>query len=624
MKVIRFMDVSFRDGFQSVLGARVRTADFLPALQAAAEAGTRTFEIGGGARFQSPYFYCQEDAFESMDACRAAVGPDMDLRSLARGINVVGLSAQPSDVIDLHAKLFRRHGISSIRNFDALNDVRNLDYSGRCIVRHGLKHQIAITLMGLPPGVQDPYPHSAAFYTDRLKAILAADIPFHSLCFKDASGTTPPRVVYETVKAARRLLPDGMEIEFHTHCTADSGVACHLAAIEAGADTVDLAMAPMSGGTGAPDILTLWHVLKGSDYTLDIDYEKVLRAEEVFADCMARYFIPPEAKETNPLITLSPMPGGALTANTQMMRDTGCLERFPEVIQAMREVVERGGYGTSVTPVSQFYFQQAFLNVMQGPWKKINKGYGELVLGYFGRTPAAPDPEIVRLAAEQLGRPPTEESPLVINDADPRLGLAAARQRLRDAGLPETEENQFILATCEDKGLAFLKGERPLGIRFRDPPPAKAPAGAPALAPAAPPTKAPSAAGPAAAGEAVPYTVTVNGRAYAVTVAAGDGAVRIAAATTPAAPAPASSAPAPAEAAPAHAAREVVKAPMPGTVIKVLVRTGEQAAPKATLLVLEAMKMEIEVKCAHGGTVLSLGVAPGDTVQADQPLVSLG
>ena len=141
MKKISFMDCSFRDGFQSCIGARAKTDDFLPALIAAKEAGTNNFEIGGGARFQSLYFYCQEDAFEMMDRCREAVGPDTNLQTLARGANVVGLISQSSDIIDLHAKMFKKHGVSTIRNFDALNDVRNLAVSGRCIAKHGLKHQ---------------------------------------------------------------------------------------------------------------------------------------------------------------------------------------------------------------------------------------------------------------------------------------------------------------------------------------------------------------------------------------------------------------------------------------------------------------------------------------------------
>ncbi|MFA7185355.1 MAG: hypothetical protein WC082_10695, partial [Victivallales bacterium] len=352
MKKIKFMDTSFRDGFQSCLGARVKTEDFLPALKAAVEAGTTNFEIGGGARFQSLYFYCGQDAFDMMDAARELVGDEINLQTLARGANVVGLVSQSRDIIDLHARMFKKHGISAIRNFDALNDVRNLAYSGQCIHDAGLKHQVTVTLMGLPPGLNENYAHTPEFYIDRLKEILAREIPFDSVAFKDASGTTPPNIVYETIKEARKILPEGAVIEFHTHDTAGMAVPCNMAAIEAGADIIDLAMSPVSGGTAQADILTMWHRLKGTDYTLDIDHEKILEAEEVFIDCMEKYFMPPEAKEVNPLITFSPMPGGALTANTQMMRDANCLHLFPKVIAEMREVVARGGFGTSVTPVS--------------------------------------------------------------------------------------------------------------------------------------------------------------------------------------------------------------------------------------------------------------------------------
>ncbi|OPZ26358.1 MAG: 2-oxoglutarate carboxylase large subunit [Lentisphaerae bacterium ADurb.BinA184] len=605
MKKIGFMDLSFRDGFQSVYGARVKTADFLPALEAAVAAGCRHFEIGGGARFQSLYFYCQEDAFDMMDRARQAAGPEVDLQTLARGVNVVGLSAQSRDVIDLHAKLFKKHGVTTIRNFDALNDVRNLDFSGRCIHRHGLKHQVAVTLMALPPGMADTYPHSAEYYRDCVRQILESGLPFDSLCFKDASGTTTPRIVHDTVRYARQLLPAGTIIHFHTHCTAGIGVDCNLAAIEAGADVIDLAMDPVSGGTGAVDILVMWHALRGTDYTLDVDYEKILEAEEVFKECMDTYFMPPEAKETSPLIVLSPMPGGALTANTQMMRDQKCLHLYPQVIKAMREVVARGGYGTSVTPVSQFYFQQAFANVTQGAWKTMTEGYGKMVLGYFGRTPTAADPEIVRLASEKLGLPATTEDPADINDRDPKLGLAAARAVLRREGLPETEENQFIVACCEGKGVAFLKGEAPLGIRY------KTPAAPVAAAPAA---KAPAAAPAADAGV---YTVRVDGRAFVVHVSAG-GEADVHAQTPAAAPV------APTVPAGSGNGAHPIKAPMPGTVIRLLAKPGDAVQKDDLLCIIEAMKMEQPIRAVAAGTVRSLAVKVGDTLEAGQVVAMIG
>ncbi|MCG4149857.1 biotin attachment protein, partial [Campylobacter coli] len=227
------------------------------------------------------------------------------------------------------------------------------------------------------------------------------------------------------IKIARKILPQDTHIRLHTHETAGVSIACYLAALEAGVDGIDLAAAPVSGGTSQPDILTMMHALKGKDYDLGgLEEEKILRYEEVLKDCLKEYFLPPEATMVNPLIPFSPMPGGALTANTQMMRDNNILDKFPQVIHAMREVVEKGGFGTSVTPVSQFYFQQAFNNVMFGPWKKIAEGYGKMVLGYFGKTPVTPDANIVELASKQLNLEPTTELAINIADKDESKSIA--------------------------------------------------------------------------------------------------------------------------------------------------------------------------------------------------------
>ena len=175
-------------------------------------------------------------------------------------------------------------------------------------------------------------------------------------------------------------------------------------------------------------------------------------AEEVFKDCMDKYFVPPEAKAVEPMIPFSPMPGGALTANTQMLRDNNLMDRYPEIIKNMKEVVSKGGFGTSVTPVSQFYFQQAFNNTMFGPWKKIAEGYGKMVLGYFGKTPVAADPEVVKISAEQLKLEPTTEDPLDINDRSSSKGIEAAKKMLQDAGITDmSDENIFIAATCKER-----------------------------------------------------------------------------------------------------------------------------------------------------------------------------
>ena len=601
-KKIKFMDCSFRDGFQSCLGARVKTDDFLPALEAAVKAGISHIEIGGGARFQSLYFYCQEDAFEMMDKWRATVGPNVNLQTLSRGVNVVGLSSQSSDIIDLHAKLFKKHGMTTIRNFDALNDVRNLDVSGKAIAKYGLKHQITVTMMGLAPNLHEEYAHTPKFYIDRLKEILASDIPFDSVAFKDASGTSTPATVYETIKQARALIGKDKEIQFHTHDTAGMAVACNMAAIEAGADVIDLAMAPLSGGTCEADILTMFQRLRGTEYTLDIDPEKILGVEKIFKDCLKKYFMPPESMQVSPEIIFSPMPGGALTANTQMMRDNNCLDKYDACIAEMREVVAKGGFGTSVTPVSQFYFQQAFRNAVMGKnadgsWKLDPKGYGKMVLGYFGKTPVAPDPQVVKWASEQLGLEPTTKSVVELNDANPALGIKPATETLQKNNLPVTDENIFIIAACGDKGLAFLKGDRPLGIRYKEDKKAAAPAG-----------KLPAA-----------YTATVEGKSFNVQVVSADTVTvdgktfKVNVATGAAAAAP--------KAAAGSGNTYEVKSPLPGTVVRMSVQPGDEVAAGDELLVIEAMKMETPVKAEKAGTVVEFLVEPKDVITADQAIV---
>ena len=604
-KTVKYMLTAFRDGFQSVVGARVLSKDFLPSVHEAYEAGVRWFEAGGGARFQSCYFYCQEDAFDVMDKFREATGKDADLQTLSRGVNVVGLESQSSDMIKLHAQMFKKHGMSSIRNFDALNDVNNLKWSGQCIHDAGLNHEVVVTMMGLPPGIDNQGTHTPEFYRDRLKKIMDAGIPFDRVCFKDASGTSTPATVYNTMKLARELLGKDVHIQFHSHETAGNGVACYLAALKGGADGIDLSMAPMSGGTCQPDIITMWHCLDGDpDFQFDFDINKIRKAEDHFKAAMQKYFLPPEAMNVSPAIVWSPMPGGALTANTQMLRDNNMMDKYDDMIAEMYDCVRLGGFGTSVTPVSQFYAQQAINNVMFGKWKQFAPGYAKMLLGYFGKTPVAPDPELVKLASEfmaksDLNRPysqPTTKTVLELNDADPKKGGAVAKKMLEDAGLPVTDENVFIAASCKEKGILFLKdpSKAPMGCRFAD------------------------AAPKAAAGKGV--TVTINGKAYGVEIK-GDGKAVVngkpvdfkAEAGIKAAPA----------AAAAPAGGQEVKAPTPGTILRVSATNGQAVKKGDEILVMDVMKMETPVTAPCDGTV-TVCVNAADKVATGDVLAIIG
>jgi len=586
------MDTTFRDGFQSVFGGRVLMDDFFPAVEAAKEAGISHFEFGGGARFQSLYFYLNEDAFTMMDRFREIVGPDANLQTLARGVNTVMLDTGSRELVDLHAKMFKKHGTTTIRNFDALNDVENLKYSGERISHHGLKHEVVVTMMDLPPGCVGA--HDVAFYETKLREILDSGIPYDSICFKDASGTSSPKKVYETIKMARGLVPEGTHLRLHTHETAGVSVACYLAALEAGIDGIDLASAPVSGGTSQPDILTMLHATKGSDFDLGgLEIDKILNYEKEVAKSLEDYFMPPEATMVSPLIPFSPMPGGALTANTQMMRDNNILERFPDVIDAMREVVERGGYGTSVTPVSQFYFQQALNNVMQGPWKAIAPGYGKMVLGYFGKTPVAPDPEIVKIASEKLDLEPTTENAIDLADKDETKSLDYWKKQLEHIGIETTEENIFIAAACQEKGLTFLKGEAEVNVRKNSDMPTQG-------------------SSDMSSGS---YTVVVNGEKFSVQVAEGDADIQVTAVNGESAQ---TSVPT------ASGEGEDIKALLPGNVWKIVANPGQTVADGEVIMILESMKMEIDVVAPRAGVLTSINVATNDKVVEGQVVAVIG
>ena len=594
-KFIDVMDTTFRDGFQSVFGGRVLMNDFFPAVEAAKKAGINHFEFGGGARFQSLYFYLGEDAFEMMDKFREIVGPDANLQTLARGVNTVMLDTGSKELIDLHAKMFKKHGTTTIRNFDALNDVENLKYSGERISHHGLKHEVVVTMMDLPPGCHGA--HDVEFYEKTLRDILDAGIPYDSICFKDASGTSNPQKVFETIKMARGLVPEGTHLRLHTHETAGVSVSAYMAALEAGVDGIDMAAAPVSGGTSQPDILTMLHATKGMDFDLGgLEIGKILSYEKELQYCLSDYFMPPEATMVSPVIPFSPMPGGALTANTQMMRDNGILDRFPEVIAAMQEVVEKGGYGTSVTPVSQFYFQQALNNVMQGPWNAIAPGYGKMVLGYFGKTPVAPDPEIVRIASEKLGLEPTTENAIDLADADPAKSLQHAIDELKAAGIEITEENIFIAAACQEKGIAFLQGKGELNVRKI--------------------SEMKKDCGDDSMGNGN-YTVVVDGQKFSVQVAEGDANIQVTAvngeSSAPSAPVSSMS------------GNDLeIKALLPGSVWKIILNPGDTVNDGDIIMILESMKMEIDVVATKAGVLKSINVSTNDKVVEGQTVAVIG
>jgi pyruvate carboxylase subunit B len=597
-RTIRVMFTPFRDGLQSVFGGKVRLDDFLPAMQRAAEVGIRHFEFGGGARFQAPLFYLGENPFECMRRIRQALGPDVDLQILTRSVSGVTLVTQSMDGLALQARLMAKNGTTWDRNFDYMNDVDNLVKTGQPIVDAGMHHQVCIAMMGLP--FESTRAHTADYYVEVGRRLLASGLHIDSICMKDASGSTSPATIYHTAVGLRKLMPPEMPLWMHTHDTASTAVSCYQAAIHGGADGVDLSCRPLASGTSQPDVRSLAHVLKGSGYSLDIDVSVISGISRMLDKALKDYEYDPAATTADARVLGFPMPGGAIGPNIHMMVKAGIRERYNEVLAEMHAVVEAGGAWTSVTPGSQQYWLQAFNNVLYGRWKKIDAGYGKAVLGYFGRTPLPPDPEVVRQASEQLGLPPFDGDPLEV--APNNIGVA--EDALRQAGLEVNDENVFLVLSSivpgrkmeTNEGLRFLRGNPKIDIPLK-----KLPATEPA-------------ATPPAAGSAITGPVTTQ-----VSVKEGD-RVRNFTVTVEAAASTAATSPQP-TAAPSTPIYSTFGGAV--EVVDILVSVGDAVKPGAVVAQVEAMKARHDIRTPVGGQVVVVHAKIGDEIDGRRPIVSI-
>jgi len=622
-KTIRVMFTPFRDGLQSSFGGKARLKDILPAMEASAAAGIRHFEFGGGARYQAPYFYVGEDPFWCQDEMRKAVGPDADLQILTRSVSGVTLTTQRIEALELQAKLMAKHNTTWDRNFDYMNDVDNLVKTGAPIVDAGMHHQVCVSLMGLP--FHDDTVHTAAFYINIIAELLKRGAHFDSVCMKDASGTTDPNTCYETAKGLRKILPPEVLLWQHTHDTASMAVSCYMAGIEGGVDGIDLSVRPMASGTVQPDVRSMDHALKGTGYGLDVDVSKMLEIENLLNEGLEEYSFNPVTTTADARVVGFPMPGGAIGPNVHMMTEAGILHKYDEVLAEFPVVVKAGGAWTSVTPGSQQYWLQAFNNVLLGRWKKMNDGYGKAVLGYFGRPPLDPDPEVVKIAAEQLGMPPFEGDPL---EAAPD-SLGPAREAVVERGLPPTDENVFLVAAAiiPGKNMELNEGIRLLTRKSKIVLPLKKKAAPEPPAEATPATKA-APAGATAVGPALfsaPMTTTctvVEGgstRSFMVTIDPPNGGGAQQAAQL--APPPATTGPVG-----ATATGKPVFSPFDGKseLVEVNVKVGDTVAEGQVVACVEAMKAKHDVKAPLGGTVTSVDASLGDDVMAGKPILHIG
>jgi pyruvate carboxylase subunit B len=516
----------------------------------------------------------------------------------------------------MQAKLMARHGTTWDRNFDYMNDVDNLARTGKPIVDAGMHHQVCVALMGLP--FKDKTVHTADFYIDIIKRYLKTEVQVDSVCMKDASGTCDPKTCYDTAKGLRKILPPEVILWQHTHDTASMAVSCYMAGIEGGVDGIDLSVRPMASGTVQPDVRSMWHALKGTGYSLDIDHSKMDEIEGLLNEGLSEYDFNPVTTSADARVVGFPMPGGAIGPNVHMMKEAGILSKYSDVLSEFPVVVKAGGAWTSVTPGSQQYFLQAFNNVLLGRWKKMNDGYGRAVLGYYGTPPLAPDPEVVKVAADQLEMEPFKGDPLGV--APDSLG--PARKEIEKRGLTVNDENVFLVAASIvagknmdlNEGIRLLE-KRPkivLPLKKKEQPQAATPA-AGAAAPA------PPAGGPALLTHPVITSVQVvegaSARTFRVTIEPPGGA-----GPAPAAAAPAATTPA------AAPVGTPVHSPFEGKVqlVDLLVKVGDSVSEGQVVAAVEAMKAKHDVKAPCSGTVKSVDVQIGTDIDASVAIMFIG
>ncbi len=566
----------------------------------------RHIEFGGGARYQAPYFYLGEDPFETMKKMRDAVGPDVDLQILTRSVSGVTLTTQSIEALRLQAKLMKEYGTTWDRNFDYMNDVENLIKTGKPIVEAGMHHQACVALMGLP--FHSDKVHTAEFYINIGKKILDGDCQIDSLCLKDASGTTDPKTVYDTTVGLKKIMPAGMPLWFHTHDTASTAVSCYVAAIEGGADGIDPSIRPLASGTVQPDIRSVAHALKGTGYSLDADLSKVGEIESLLEEGLKDYDFNPTTTTADARVLGFPMPGGAIGPNVHMMVKAGILDKYSQVLEEFPVVVEAGGAWSSVTPGSQQYWLQAFNNVLYGRWVKINDDYGKAVLGYFGKTPLDPDPNVIKIASEQLKLPIFEGDAL---EAAPK-NIEPAKKALEERNLPVTDKNIFLVLAAMvpgkkmelNEGIKLLMGTSKIDIPLKK---VEVKIEAPVVKEIAPVT-APIISGPTVSkcivdekGKIRTFTVTIE------PIKSSSASVKTVAE----------------EQNKSLRQEQAVYSTFNGTVdiVDILVKEGDSVEKGSVVARIEAMKATHDIKTPIAGVIKKINVKIGDEVDSAKPIV---
>jgi oxaloacetate decarboxylase alpha subunit len=592
-KRIEITETVLRDAHQSILATRMRTEQMLPVADKLDAIGYWSLEMWGGATFDACLRFLKEDPWERLKTLRKAI-PNTRFQMLLRGQNLVGYRNYADDVVERFVELAADNGIDVFRIFDALNDVRNLETAIRTVKRKGKHAEGTICFTTSPVHTIDAFVEMG-----RTLEEMGCD----TLCIKDMAGLITPPQVFELAGALKGAV--GVPVHLHSHCTSGVAVGTYIKAVDAGVDIVDTSISSISMGTGQPATESLVAALKGTPYDTGLDLSKLAEIAEYFAEVRKDLSAWESGlKGADARMLIYQVPGGMLSNMESQLKEQGAIDRYQKVLEEVPRVRKDLGFIPLVTPTSQIVGTQAVMNVLAGErYKLLTRETEDIVKGMYGKTPAPIDPD---LAKRVLG----DEKPVSGRPADYiNPELESHRRDLGDGA--ESDEDVVSYALFPQVAKAYFD------VRHD---PAKLEAARQAHAPKAAP-RGGAAAGTVEAGEAGDYTVTVDGRTFHVTVAAGHGAGVAVQEVKPKAPA---AAPAAAPAPQAGDGGKPVEAPMGGNVFKLKCKVGDMVQEGDVIAVLEAMKMEVEVSSTHAGHVQEIRVAEGQAVTPGTTLIVVG
>ena len=599
MSKVGISELAIRDAHQSLHATRMTTADMLPACPMLDKIGYKFIEGWGGATYDSCIRFLNEDPWERLRKLHAAL-PNNKIMMLLRGQNLLGYRHYADDVVDKFVETAAKNGIDVFRIFDACNDPRNLERATKAAKKTGKHVQMAISYAVTPFHTIEKYAELAKTYAD-----FGAD----SICIKDMAGLLKPYDAYNLVKAVKKACD--LPVEIHTHSTTGLSVATELKAVEAGADILDTAISSMSMGTSHSPTETVVEMLKGTEYDTGLDVKALLELAAYFRE-VRKHYASLESKflGADTRILLSQVPGGMLSNLESQLKQQGAADKMDDVLAELPKVHKDIGYVPLVTPTSQIVGTQAVFNVLFGRYERMTGEFKDLLTGKYGKLPAEPNADLVKKALEQNGM----ESVITCRPADliePEWDKMVAESKANGGdGSVEDALTYAMFPKVAPKFFAERKNgpvdaEKTFGLKEE--------------------------AKPAASSNGGSYTISVNGTSYAVT---SDGKGNISVNGTPysvafgtAGSAPAVSAPAAAQA-PVSSPSSVsggtpVTAPVAGTLLKQCFSNGASVNKGDTVIIIESMKMELEVKAPASGTI-SYSVSAGSQVQNGQALASIG